>query len=265
LGRGWERAEPSLGTVQNAALDSASRAGDSSEEGDLKVFVGFGFNARDRWIRELVFPLLEAFDCEVDTGEEMAGEQLSEGVQRRVASSDALIAFRTQRYPEDPQRVALSHRWVDNELTLAIGRGLLVLEVREEGVDDQGGLAGDRQWLVYREAERDKLLVDLATTVGGWVRTGRLLDFHLLPDEVVAEVKPLVDTPGFRCSYALWDGRRQSPWQETPVRAMAGSLVIQAAGLTPSAYIRVRVEGGGREWASEFESSNSIGINLRPR
>jgi hypothetical protein len=230
--------------------------------GGLKIFVGFGYNERDRWVPELVFPLIRAFGCEVVTGEELQGQQITDEVRRRVEGSDALIAFRTRRGDPDAGGVYRTHRWVEDELALAIGARLRVAEVREEGVDDQGGLAGDRQWISYSEEERDKLLVELATVVGGWARTVDVT-LQLLPPEFVDEIRPLLRAPGFRCMYTLLEGSRESDPQQTPVRPIKGGLFIQAAGLSPQSLIQVSIEGNGKRWSSDYEAPDSIGINLK--
>jgi len=226
----------------------------------LKVFVGFGYNERDAWIPELVFPLVRAFGCEVVTGEDMQGQPLSPEIRRRVEGSDALIAFRTRRGDPDQRGVYDTHRWVDNELTLAIGGDLRAVEVREQGVDSQGGLAGDRQWIEYREDERDKLLVELAKTVGGWVRIFRL---QLLPEAFVNEIRPLLGAPGFRCTYTVLEGSRESAPRETPVRPIKGGLFVWADGLSDQSLIRVTIEGNGKRWSSDYEGIDSVGINLK--
>jgi hypothetical protein len=63
----------------------------------MKVFVGFGYNDNDKWIKELIIPFIEELGCEVVTGEEMQGEKLSDGVISRVEESDACIGFLTKR------------------------------------------------------------------------------------------------------------------------------------------------------------------------
>ena len=152
---------------------------------------------------------MKAFGCEVVTGEDAQGRQISEEVQRRVAGSHGLLAFRTRRGEPDSEGVYRTHRWVEDELALAIGRGLRVAEIREDGVDEQGGLPGDRQWISYSEAGRDKLLVELAKTLGDWVRAVNV-NLQLLPPEFVDEIRPLLRAPGFRCTYTLLEGSRES-------------------------------------------------------
>lgn len=52
----------------------------------MRIFVGFGFNKRDAWIKQLVFPLIEAFDAEAVSGEELQGQSITEGVRQRCGA-----------------------------------------------------------------------------------------------------------------------------------------------------------------------------------
>jgi hypothetical protein len=227
----------------------------------MKFFVGFGYDDRDSWIPELVFPLVRAFDAEVVTGEDMQGQQISDEVRRRIETADGLIAFLTRRGDPDAAGVYKTHRWVADELTYALARNLPVVEVREDGVDDQGGLPGDRQRIPYNEAARDRFLVELAKTVGAWMRT-TTVNLQLLPPKFVDEIRPLLRAPGFRCTYTVLEGSRETPPVETPVRPMKGGLFIQATQVPPQAFIRVSVEGDGRRWSSEYETVDSVSIQL---
>src|SRR5436309_7485029 len=99
----------------------------------MKVFVGFGFNPRDAWIRDFVFPLITAFGMDVEDGIELAGEVISDGVRQRIRASSALIGFTTQRDPNGQRWT--THRWVTDEISHALALGKPVLEVREVDVD----------------------------------------------------------------------------------------------------------------------------------
>ena len=227
----------------------------------MRFFVGFGYNDRDAWIPELVFPLVRAFDAEVATGEDMQGEQISNEVQRRIELSDGVIAFLTRRGDPDQAGVYKTHRWVQDELAYGLAQGVRVVEVREEGVDEQGGMPGDRQRITYKEAERDRLMLELAKTVGAWVRSGTV-NLQLLPPEFVGEIRPILGAPGFRCTYTVLEGSRETPPTDTQVRPIKGGLFIQARKLSPQALIRVVVEGQGRRWSSEYEAFDSLNIRM---
>ena len=45
---------------------------DSFEQRAVKIFVAFRYNDRDRWVVDLVFPIIRAFSDDVVTGEELA-------------------------------------------------------------------------------------------------------------------------------------------------------------------------------------------------
>jgi hypothetical protein len=226
----------------------------------LRVFVAYGYNDRDRWIPEHVTPLVKAFGADVVAGEDLQGERITEEVQRRIENADALIGFRTRRLGEGEH---LSHLWVEQELAYALGKGLKVVEVREEGISEQAGLLGDRQWIPYKETERERVLVALAETLYRWVREAPV-ELQLLPPDFVQEIRPLLRAPGFRCTYSILAGSRESGPTEATVRPMEGGLVIRAAGLGPQAFVQVSVEGSGRRWSSEWRSADRLRIELTP-
>ena len=67
----------------------------------MKVFVGFGYNERDKWIIGDVFPILHCMGFVVVTGEEMHGQELSPEVKRRIEQSDVVVGFLTIRDEQD--------------------------------------------------------------------------------------------------------------------------------------------------------------------
>lgn len=136
----------------------------------MRIFAGFGYHDRDKWVKEMVFPMIEAFGAEVLSGEEIYGQRLSEGVKRKIAHADALIGFLTRRGDPADAGIWDTHRWVTDELAVAMKARLrlLVLEVREKGVSDQGGILGDRQRIEYDEVTPDRCPIELVKAIGGW-------------------------------------------------------------------------------------------------
>ena len=63
----------------------------------MKIFIGFGYRPEDDWIKELVFPLVQCFDAEIMSGEDLHGEIITEGVKNKIKKSDGLLAFLTPR------------------------------------------------------------------------------------------------------------------------------------------------------------------------
>lgn len=228
----------------------------------MKIFVAYGYNDRDRWIPDLVFPVIEAFGDEVITGEELQGQRITPGVIERIQNSHALIGFTTRRDPIDNNRW-LTHRWVTDEISQAIALGLdRVLEVREEGVDDQGGIAGDRQRIRYAENSRDRCIVALVETLGNWHRVHDVR-LQLLPQESVREIYRLLKNPNLRCTYQWMEGFTESEKFPTRILRIDQGLFIVARNIPSSSLVAIQVECDGQSWTSDFRNTDALGINLQ--
>jgi hypothetical protein len=230
----------------------------------MNVFVGYGYNERDSWIERLVFPLVRAFGNTVVTGGRIEGEILSEAVKERIRVSDALLGFVTRR-GDRPSQDGLypTHRWVTDELAVAIEARIPVIEIRETQVDDQGGIAGDRQRIEYDEASREQFLVELAEVLGGWAQR-RSRNLRLLPPEFVQAIRPHMRRQGFRCTYvALKDGRPLPEVDALPLLVpREGGLYLMAKHVAPGTLIQIRVEAAGNSWVSEYIDLDSLSVEL---
>lgn len=228
----------------------------------MKIFVAFGYNERDKWIPNLVFPIIRAFGDEVVTGEDIQGEQITDAVIKEIRESNALMAFATRR-EEIAENRWITHRWVYDELASALAIKLPAAEIREIGVDEQGGIAGDRQRIIYNETERDKCLVEIVKTLGNW-HSSVTIEMQLLPEEWVRTVRPLLRNPDLRCTYQILE---KSGVMGDEIRGtilpITGGLFVRAQNVPRMSLIRIRVECSGKSWSSNFESIDSLGIRLQ--
>jgi hypothetical protein len=151
---------------------------------------------------------------------------------------------------------------VTDELAQALALGKLVLEVRESGVGDQGGVAGDRQRVTYEEERRDECLVEIVKTLGNWHLTNSVT-LQLMPEECADQISPMLNNPRLRCSYRLLENGEESEPFETRIRRITGGLFVQARNVPRQALIQINVECDGQVWSSDFESTGSLGIRLR--
>lgn len=227
----------------------------------MKIFVGYGFNDRDRWVEDFVFPIIRAFGDEVITGDELHGEQITDAVIQKIRQSNALIGFTTRRGDPIGSERWLTHRWVTDEISQAAGK-IPIIEVREVGVDPQGGIVGDRQHVVYNEKERDKCLVELVKAIGKWHQE-RQVQLQLLPQEFVQNILPHLKNPGLRCTYKLLVDDMEGNEIQTKILPIKGGLFMHAKGVQREALIQIHVECMGNSWTSNFESTDSLNISLR--
>jgi hypothetical protein len=228
----------------------------------MKIFVAYGYNERDKWVPSLVFPIIKAFGDEVITGEELQGEQITDSVIKEIEQSDALMAFVTKRQKIDETQWT-THRWVTDEISQALAYKKLVAEIREIGVDEQGGIASDRQRITYNDNERDKCLVDIVRTLGKW-HSNDTVKLQLLPEDCVQAIRPLLRNPGLRCTYKILNSEGDLS-EEIPatVLPVTGGLFVHAKNIPRMSLIQIRVECAGKLWTSNFENIDFSGIHLQ--
>ena len=227
----------------------------------MKIFVGYGYNDRDKWIEKMVFPIIKAFGSEVESGETIYDGAIPDGVRNKIRRSDALIGFTTRRTTQD-NAVWQTHRWVIEEIAAAAMLGKRVVEVRETNVEQQGGLTQDNQRIEYDENARDKCLVEIVKACGVWHNTD-MVKIQLLPEGTANnDLRPLLEQ-GLSCQYVIKIGNYEEPPVTANIERIKGGLFINVQQLEPDALIRINLRHGSRIWSSDYESLTSYGIHLR--
>lgn len=231
----------------------------------MKVFIGFGYNHSDEWINDLVVPFVEELGCEVETGEEMHGEDLSEGVISRINTSDACIGFLTKRGTPDTNGLYSTHWWVISELTTAIVNKIPIFEIRERGIDPQKGIAGNRQR--YEFDDKAFLLLEITKFI---MKEKTKLNYKTLvlsPNQFTDEIRPHLKSRDTRCMYRFLHKARYYNPEETKLERLLGQAgfgIIIKQIPSEEALIEIIVEGpGGISWNSGFVSVGLMNIHLQ--
>jgi hypothetical protein len=220
----------------------------------MKLFVAYGYNDRDQWVKDLVIPIAQAFRIEVVTGEQTYGGPIPQGVLRKIQTSDAVIAFTTQR-----EKIAsgawTTHHWVLQEMAAGMANGRPVVEVRELGVDPQAGMQLGLQRIDYDEKNRELCLTRIAEALGN-LRFSAMVEVQLLlPAQALEFIGPLAKESGkLSCSYTYKDGPFKSAPCPTEVEAIKGGLFITIRDVPLDALIQVRLQAAGRTWSSDYDS-----------
>jgi hypothetical protein len=131
----------------------------------MRVFVGYGYNNRDQWIEEQVFPVLECMGFTVVHGKDMHGKELAPEVKFRIDQSDAAVGFFTIR-AQQGQADFNSHIWVRDEIVYALAKDKLIIPIKEDGVRVPDGLVGDRQYIPLHRDDRLGCVAELARALG---------------------------------------------------------------------------------------------------
>jgi hypothetical protein len=232
----------------------------------MRIFVGYGYNDRDTWVKELAFPLIMAVHCEPVDGKEIYGQRLDDGVRNEIRGCAGLLGFSTRR-----ERLQngnwTTHQWVKDELLTADQVGLRFVEIREAGVDPQEGMLGNVARISYDEARRDRCLVEIAIVLKQWTdRHEKPYEIYLMPEAFTQAVARRLKDPELRCIYRVWENDKAAPEDEieTKIWPFKGGLAIRTAPIRRDALIQVEVWNGRAEllWTSVWQPVDSRTITL---
>ena len=236
----------------------------------MRIFIGYGYNDRDKWIEQYVFPLATAFGCDIEHGKAVYGGALPDEVVKKIRASQAMIGFTTRREEDPPGSGRYrTHEWVVQELVTANGQTPKIpwVEVRQEGVISPGGIleAADAQRIDYVEAERAMCLVKVAEALRRLNDLTRVSLIRLGPEPVVETISDMLEERGFTCEYQTMQGANQSQWEPAPTLPIKGSVFVQLKGLGATDYVRLRIRVGSREWRSNYETVDTVDIRLKEK
>lgn len=229
----------------------------------MNIFIGFGYNPNDQWIKDLVFPLVQTFDANIITGEDLHGLVISQEVTDRIKRSNGVLIFLTARDALTNGKFT-THRWVIDELTTAIANNIPAVEIRALDVDDQGGIAGNRQRLEFSTDNKAKLMLELAKILAAWRKKLKPRRLFLLPRDIVQDTRPYINKEPLKCTYQFMHGTQESElFYARPFRYGQGLCVDIYNVPSEDALVQVTITGPQFEWSSDYESVQLLSINLQ--
>ncbi len=228
----------------------------------MKVFVGFGYNDADKWIKNLIIPFVKELGWDVLTGEDMHGEILSAGVTARIEECQACIGFLTKRDKKDDGTFT-THKWVIEELAVALGKKIPIFEIKEKGVDAQKGITGDRQWFEFED--KAAVMLEIAKFLNKEKSKFSYKTFMLVPPQFVEEIRPVMKSKDTICTYRfLYQAKFYEPEEATLERLGQGLGIIVKKIPSEEAQIEISVKSQqGIIWNSGFVSVGLINVQLQ--
>jgi hypothetical protein len=227
----------------------------------MKIFVGFGYNDRDRWIENQVFPILKCMGFTVVDGKDMHGNVLQPEVQSRIEQSDAAVGFFTIR---DGQGDAdfNSHIWVRDEMVHANALKKPIIPVKEDGVRLPDGLLGNRQYVPLSHNDRLACVVEIANALGR--RNIRRIKLEPEEDDLRRDLKRWRNTQDFTIRYRTQDENGlESEYREGRLELVDAAFYLNVADVPKRAY--VEVEGrlaGAMKFNSGWASADAVLIKI---
>jgi hypothetical protein len=232
----------------------------------MRVFVGYGYNERDRWIETYVLPLVSAFGWDIVHGKTVYGGALPDEVMQAIRNSHAMLGFTTRRDLDAAGRYR-THDWVIHELMAAHAQQPSIpwVEIREEGVLSPGGIIETASTLRidYRENDRADCLVKIAQAIRRFQDLTKITTIRLGPVPTVEQIRPLLRDSSFSCSFQILRGAVEEPETRTAVLPIKGGLFVQLRGVAPGELVRITLSGAGRLWRSDYESADTVDVQVK--
>jgi len=226
----------------------------------MKVFVGYGYNDRDRWIEEQVFPILECFGFSIVTGKGMEGNELHNEVKVRIQQSDAAVGFFTLR--EGQEKAAFnSHIWVNDEMVYAEALGKPIIPIKEDEVITSGLLA-NKVYITLCQKDRLSCVVHLIEALG----RKNILRVKLVPnsDETNLALYRLRTNPSFKIRYRTQDENGiVSQHKDGRLELIRSGFYLNVVDIPSKGFLEIEgVLNGDVKFNSGWESADAIPVNV---
>ena len=227
----------------------------------MKVFVGFGYNDRDKWIEAQVFPVLEGMGFTVVDGKDMHGIVLQPEVQSRIEQSDAAVGFFTVREGQGAADFN-SHLWVRDELVHANAKGKPIVPIKEEGVRVPDGLLGNRQYISLRQDDRLACVVELVRALGR--RNMRRIRLEPDGDQLRRDLNQWRRRQEFAIRYRTQDADGlESNYRSGRLELVDQGFYLNVADVPKRAYVEVEgLLNGQTKFSSGWVSADAVLVKI---
>jgi hypothetical protein len=228
----------------------------------MKVFVGFGYNERDKWIIGDVFPILHCMGFVVVTGEEMHGQELSPEVKRRIEQSDVVVGFLTIRDEQDKGDFN-SHLWVQNELLWGVAKDKPIIPIKEQNVKVPDAMLGNVQYILLRQDDRLACVAELVTALGR--RNMRRVRLEPQADAMRKNINKWRMDQGFTIRYRTQDGVNgvESDFKTGRLEVFEYGFYLNLYDVPHRAYLDVEgVLNGQTMFTSGWTSADAVSIKI---
>jgi hypothetical protein len=227
----------------------------------MRIFVGFGYNERDRWIEEQVFPILEGMGFTVVHGKDLYGKPLESGVGSRLDQSDAAVGFFTIREGQGDADFN-SHIWVRDEMVYANTKGKPIVPIKEENVKVPDGLLGNRVYITLRQNNRLACVVELVRALGQ--RNMRRIRLEPGSDQLRQDLYQLRLNSGFTIRYRTKDENGfESDYQPGRLELVDQGFYLNVTDVPRRAYVEVEgLLNGATKFSSGWVSADAVLVRI---
>lgn len=215
----------------------------------MRIFLSYRFRESNSWIKELVAPLIEAFNLEFITGEEMRGEEINSGIKNRIGNSEAVMAFLT--YEVGQKSPSLD--WIRSEMEYAYAKNKIIVVIKDKRVKTSRGFLENSQRIDFDEDNKAALLIQLAKLFSKWKYEFQGMHLFIMPKDIAFDLREYFNrdiTDKIECFWQAKIGFDESEEKKAKIVQMANGICAEIIGFPSeaNARIKLRIKCEHSEW-----------------
>lgn len=135
---------------------------EQNDEGfEPTAFLGHSFAPEDKPIVDTFIQVLQSLGIKVTSGSKPAANSISNKVKGQIEAQHIFIGIFTRREKLPSSTKWTTSTWVMEEKAYAIGRSKKLILLKEEDVENVGGLQGDYEYIEFRRDQLHDAIVKL--------------------------------------------------------------------------------------------------------
>ncbi|MEM9856511.1 MAG: hypothetical protein AAF843_04120 [Bacteroidota bacterium] len=225
------------------------------------IFISFHYDERGIEVADKVKRLVFSHNIKGVTGERLGGTPLAGGVKNKIGSCQAIIIIMTLR------EEGKTNNWVRDERAYAEGKGLQIITLIEEGVDDEG-MFKDNERLRFKFDSSDFRILDLSETINHWRNElGSMKKLIIRPKDISTAISNSIANNPIR--YRVWKLRNfttniEPNWNRITPSPEERGATLYIPGIRSNDLIEIEANVGNDKWGSPAVNHNLI-VELEKR
>jgi hypothetical protein len=214
------------------------------------IFLSHHFDPQVDLLVGSIKRIIASHDLRIVDGHRLEGQQITNAVDERIRSSDAMIAILSHR---DEGR---TNNWVRHERTTAFNSKIPFIALIEEGLQDNGPFEAF-EFIKYNPEDLVDVLLKVSETIFKWkIRLGELIEAHLEPEEIVDMVRSNLGNAD-TVKYRFFNRRNGwTDWKPALVKPQSGGISLLLDGINKNTEVQIQVTANNRIWTSDVINRN---------
>lgn len=210
-----------------------------------KIFLSFHFDPEAKKLADKISSLIRGFDIKTIVGDNLGGQQLTDGVKDLIDSCDAMIFILSKRNADQ------SNDWVIHEVSHGLTRKIPMIGLLEDGLTWPSILNG-KEYIPYSHIDSADMWIKLCNTINLWKsQKGKIIKGILLPEDMASTIRDQLDQ--VTAEYQMMDHIHweSTSWIPCKIIDTVGGVSALLEGVQDNTTIKIRMRTNQNVWKSK--------------